>query len=128
MDFWLMLLSWMFILSYTTIYFFVKNFTFSNVYISVNTMFQCFYMFFGWERSHELSTYATLWGVGIIQNVRSCVSLAFSVYSLNRNNTDLFHKSQFIQANSKTTTDESKLKHYSRLSNKLLDSKSSPKP
>ena len=31
-GFWLMLLSWMFISSYTTIYFLVKKFIFSNVY------------------------------------------------------------------------------------------------
>ena len=31
-DFWLMLLPWMFISSYTTIYFLVKKFIFSNVY------------------------------------------------------------------------------------------------
>ena len=33
-----MLLSWMFNSSYTTIYFFVKKFIFSNVYVSVNTI------------------------------------------------------------------------------------------
>ena len=45
LSFWLMLLSWMFISSYTAIYFFVKELIFSNVYISVNTMFECLYMF-----------------------------------------------------------------------------------
>ena len=35
----------MFISSYTNIYFFVKNFIFSNVYISVNTIFECFCVF-----------------------------------------------------------------------------------
>ena len=58
-DFWLMLLSWMFISSYTAIYFFVKKFIFSNAYISVNTIVECLYMSFGWERGHQLSTYAT---------------------------------------------------------------------
>ena len=58
LNFWLMLLSWMSISSYTTIYFFEKKFNFLNVYISVNTIFECRYMFFGWERSHQLSTYA----------------------------------------------------------------------
>ena len=32
---------------YTTIYFFVKKFIFSNVYIIVNTIFECLSMFFG---------------------------------------------------------------------------------
>ena len=50
LDFWLMLLSWMFISSCTTIYFFVNKFFFSNVYISVNTIF---------ENGHQLSTSAT---------------------------------------------------------------------
>ena len=35
----------MFISSYTIIHIFVKNFKFSNVYISVNTIFECLYMF-----------------------------------------------------------------------------------
>ena len=35
LDFWLMLLSWRFVSSYTIIYFFVKKFIFSNVYITV---------------------------------------------------------------------------------------------
>ena len=42
----------------TTIYFFVKNF-FPNVKISVNTIFECCYLFFRWKISHPLSTYAT---------------------------------------------------------------------
>ena len=46
------MLPWMFISSYTTIYFFVKNFFFSNVYISVNTIFESSYLFFGWEIGH----------------------------------------------------------------------------
>ena len=54
-----MLLSWTFISSYTTIYFFVKNLFFSDAYISVNAIFECPCMFFGWERGHRLSTYAT---------------------------------------------------------------------
>ena len=58
LGFWLILLPWMFISSYTTIYFFVKNF-FSNVYISVNTIFECSYLSFGWEIGHPLSMYVT---------------------------------------------------------------------
>ena len=64
LDFLLMLLSWIFISSYTTIYFFVKKIIFSNVYISVYTIFECLYMFFGWERCDQLSTYATGGGWG----------------------------------------------------------------
>ena len=40
-----MLLSWTSFLSYTTIYFFVKKFIFSNFYILVNTIFECLNMF-----------------------------------------------------------------------------------
>ena len=44
-----MLLSWIFISPYTTIYFFLKKFICSKVYISVNTIFKGLYMFF-WIR------------------------------------------------------------------------------
>ena len=50
LDLWLMLFSWMFTSSYTIIYFLVKKFIFSKVYISVNTIFEYLYMFFGWEK------------------------------------------------------------------------------
>ena len=56
-------------------YFFVKKFIFPNVYISVNKIFECFYLFFGWERGHQLSTYATAWGWRVIQKVYSCVQV-----------------------------------------------------
>ena len=59
LDFCLVLPSWMFISFYTTIYFFVKKFIFSNVCIFMNTIFESLYIFFGWEREHQLSTYAT---------------------------------------------------------------------
>ena len=58
LGFWLIILPWMFISSYTTIYFFIKIF-FSNVYISVNLIFKCSYLLFGWEIGHPLSMYAT---------------------------------------------------------------------
>ena len=64
LDFWLMLVSWMFVSPYTTTYFSVKKFIFSNVYISVNTVFECLYMVFGWERGHQLCTYAAVEGMG----------------------------------------------------------------
>ena len=73
LDFWLMLPSWIFISSYSSIYFFVKILIFSNVYISVNTIFECLYTSFRWERDHQLSTYATVGGWWIIQNAYSCV-------------------------------------------------------
>ena len=60
LDFGLMLVSWMFTLSYTIIYFYIKKFIFSNVYISVITIFKCLYMFFGWERYHQLNKYVTV--------------------------------------------------------------------
>ena len=46
---------------------------FSNVYISVNSIFECFYLFFGWEIRHPLSTYAIGRMNGVIQNVYRCV-------------------------------------------------------
>ena len=55
-----MLLFWMFISICNTIYFFTKKFIFPNVYISVNTIFECHCIFFGWEREHQLSTYSTV--------------------------------------------------------------------
>ena len=64
LDFSLILLSWMFISCYTTIYFFVKKFTFSNVYVPLNTIFECLDMFFSWDRGNQLSTYATGRGMG----------------------------------------------------------------
>ena len=60
MSFWLILLPWMFVSSYTTIYFFVKNF-FSNVYISENSLFEC-YLFFDWETDNPFNTNTT-WGM-----------------------------------------------------------------
>ena len=47
----------MFISYYTIITFWV-NF-FSNVYILVNTIFECSYLFFGWEIDHPQSMYVT---------------------------------------------------------------------
>ena len=60
LGFWLILLARIFFSSYTTIYFFVKDFFFfaSNVYISLNTKFECFYLSFDWETGHPLSMYA----------------------------------------------------------------------
>ena len=54
----------MFISSHTTIYFFVKKFILSNVYISVSTTFECLCIFFGSGRDHQLSTYATGGAIG----------------------------------------------------------------
>ena len=47
LDFLLMLLSGMFISSYTTNLLFRKEIVFLNVYISMKTVFECLYMFFG---------------------------------------------------------------------------------
>ena len=80
LNFWLMLLSWMFISSYATIYSFCKKiYTFSSVYVSVNTIFECLYLFIGWERSHQLSTHATVPPPdaykGVIQNAISVTEM-----------------------------------------------------
>ena len=58
LGFWSILLPGMFISSYPTIYYFANNF-FSNAYISVNTIFECSYLSFGWEIGHPLSMYVT---------------------------------------------------------------------
>ena len=50
----------MFTSSYTTIYFFVKKFICSNVYISVNTIFECLYMLF-WLRKVPSIKYVRNW-------------------------------------------------------------------
>ena len=52
---------------------------------------------------------------------------AFNSYSRDKNKTDLFKKFQSPQAHLKTSIEESKQNYYSRLSNKLLDGKTSPK-
>ena len=52
---------------------------------------------------------------------------AYNEYSRDKNNTDLLNKFQSLQAHLKTSIEEPKQKYYSRLSNKLLDSKTSPK-
>ena len=38
--------------------FFHQEINFFNVYVLVNTVFECRYMFFGWDRGSQLSTYA----------------------------------------------------------------------
>ena len=60
LGFSLILLPGMFISYCTIIYFFVYIYIyiFSNVYISVNTIFQCSCLSFGWEIGHPLSMYA----------------------------------------------------------------------
>ena len=62
----------MFISSCTTIYFFIKFFFFPNVYISVNTIFECSYLSFGREIGHPLSMYVTR---GIEGSHRKCVQM-----------------------------------------------------
>ena len=54
----LLILLLYFILHYH-LFFRKEFFFFSNVYISVNTIFECCYLFFSWEIGHLLSTCAT---------------------------------------------------------------------
>ena len=68
LGFWLILLPGMFISSYTTICFLAKNFFSSNVYISVNTIFKCFYLSFSCEIGHPLSMYVTRGMEGVNPN------------------------------------------------------------
>ena len=73
LDFWLILLSWMFIPSYAVIYFFVKKFIFSNVYVSVNTIFECLYSFLVEKGTiNQVRTQLAGWW-WFIQNACSCV-------------------------------------------------------
>ena len=54
--------------------FFLKEYiVFSNVYISVNTVFECCYLFFVWEIGHPLSTCAKEGMEGVIQNMYRCI-------------------------------------------------------
>ena len=63
----------MFVLSYTTIYYFLKKYIFLNVHILMNTISKCLYFLFGCERGHQLSTYATGGGMG--EGHPKCVQL-----------------------------------------------------
>ena len=68
-----MLLSWTFISSYTSIYFFVKKFIFSNVYFSEDTIFDCLYMFFWLRKGPSIKYLRKLETDGVIQNAFSCI-------------------------------------------------------
>ena len=63
LDFLLMLLSWMFTLSYTTIYFFVNKFIFSNVYSSECNIRMSLFVFFLLRKG--LNTYDVNFGRGV---------------------------------------------------------------
>ena len=52
----------MFISSYTTIYFFLKKFIFSNVYISLNTIFECLYYVFWLRKGPSIKYVRNCWG------------------------------------------------------------------
>ena len=65
----------MFILSYTTIYFFIKKSIFSNVYISVSTLFECLHMLF-WLRKGPSIKYVHNWQLVVkvvVDTGRGCV-------------------------------------------------------
>ena len=67
LSFWL--LNVYFILHYHL--FFCKNIL--NDYISVNTVFEWYYMFFDWKRDHQLSTYVTGGWIGGSSKMPSAV-------------------------------------------------------
>ena len=73
LNFWLMLFCWMFIWFYTTIYFFVKKFMFLNNYISVNTKFECLYMFFWLRNGPSIKYVRYWWGNGESSKMRTAV-------------------------------------------------------
>ena len=79
---------------------------------------------------HETNTYNDSNPPWIDEKIKKLIlhkNRAFSTYSRDRNNTDFLNKFQSLQAHLKTTIEESKLKYYSHLRDKLLDSKTSPK-
>ena len=80
--------------------------------------------------AHETITCDDRYPPRIDEKIKKMVlqkSSAFLAYSRDKNNTDLFNKFQSLQAHLKTLIEESKQSYYSRLSNKLLDSKTTPK-
>ena len=66
--FWLILVSWIFISSYIATYFLVKKFIFSNVHISVNTIYECLYTFFWLKKGPSIKDVRNCWVMGVIQN------------------------------------------------------------
>ena len=56
-----MLLSWVFISSYTTIYFFLKKFLFPKIYISVNAIFECLCLFFCLRNERSIKYVRNCW-------------------------------------------------------------------
>ena len=60
LGFWLILFPWMFILSYTTIYFFVKNFLFDFSYFSEYYVPKFLFVF--WLRNRPSIKYLRNWG------------------------------------------------------------------
>ena len=70
LGFWLMLLPWMFISCYTTIFLRKQIF---QMFIFWWIRFSDVLMFYGWERGHPLSTYATERDREVVQNAYSCV-------------------------------------------------------
>ena len=70
LGFWLMLLPWMFISCYTTIFLRKQIF---QMFIFWWIRFSDVLMFYSWERGHPLSTYATEGDREVIQNAYSCV-------------------------------------------------------
>ena len=51
--------NWHCTIGFLILFFRKEYILFSNVYISVNTIFKSCYLFFGWEISHPLSTHST---------------------------------------------------------------------
>ena len=70
LGFWLMLLPWMFISCYTTIFLRKQIF---QMFIFWWIRFSDVLMFYGWERGHPLSTYAIERDRKVVQNAYSCV-------------------------------------------------------
>ena len=100
----------MFISSYTTIHFFVKNF-FSNDYISVNTIFECSYFFFwlinrpsikcvrNWGnggRSSKMCTSAYRGMRGVTPYLFFCFCLVMSCFICRNLTLPTFKKSLFV--------------------------------
>ena len=65
--------NWHFTIGFLISFFSKEYILSSNAYISVNTIFQCCYLFLSWEIGHPLSTCATEGMEGVIQNVNRCI-------------------------------------------------------
>ena len=80
---------------------FFRKDLFLSVYISVSTIFECSYLFFGWEVGHPLSTLETggMKGGHPRWNIFSCFYLTVSCFICKNLTLPLFKKGYLCQGN-----------------------------